>query len=371
MTTLMQAFNQWASRPADERFSSLESLITAVRSVRERARTSKHVNLAQCEVTTLDETPMLRSPSGVIADMTHHAFGQLCRLVEAPAHYLRTLPAALAADNLNLGLCRLPESADADTMAFDATLLVDMQDAGAATPARRIRQFCSEKYGRIWNLDVALRLQRLTHERPEWQPAPAAFDGSRGLYASDEDMFCFMVDNDRRIFESLPGGGLGRGFFVSNSEVGAGSFTVTTFLYEYVCGNHRVWGAKGVKELRIPHLGNADEKAFRSLTIELTKYADSSASYDEELIRRARAKIFGATKDEVLDAVFGLRIDGMSRKMIAAGFDRAVEREDRYGDPTSAWALAGGITELSQEKPNAKDRTTLDRAAGKLMEVAF
>ena len=183
MTTLTQAFNQWASRPADERFSSLESLITAVRSVRERARTSKHVDLAQCSVVDVDETPMLKSPSGIMADMTHHAFGQLCRLVEAPAHYLRTLPAALAADNLNHGLAALPESADADTMAFDATLLVDLQDAGAPDPARKIRQFCSEKYGRIWSLDVAERLQRLTLERPEWQPAPAAFEAVTGYTA--------------------------------------------------------------------------------------------------------------------------------------------------------------------------------------------
>lgn len=360
MTTLMQAFNQWCRRPDDERFSSLSDLAAAVRGWRERARTASGIDLTKVEATLHNDEPALIGPAGVPSTMTHHAFGQLCRLVDAPAAYLRRLSPTLAVNNLREGL----RGADTETMAGASTLLID-------GPSRRIRQFCSEKYGRIWNLDVVERLERLTAQRPEWQPAPAAFDGSRGLYASDEDMFCFFVDNDRRIFESLPGGGLGRGFFVSNSEVGAGSFTVTTFLYEYVCGNHRVWGAKGVREIRIPHLGNADERAFRQLTVELTRYADASASDETAKIEAARRYTFGASKDEVLDAVFGLKIDGLSRRMIAAGFDRAVEREDRYGDPTSAWALAGGITELSQEQPTARGRVNLDRAAGKLMEVAF
>jgi hypothetical protein len=28
-----------------------------------------------------------------------------------------------------------------------------------------------------------------------------------------------------------------------------------TFLYEYVCGNHRVWGARHLDEARIIHIG--------------------------------------------------------------------------------------------------------------------
>jgi excisionase family DNA binding protein len=43
-----------------------------------------------------------------------------------------------------------------------------------------------------------------------------------------------IADSNRRIFETLPGGGLSRGFFVWNSEVGAASFGIQTFFYEYV-----------------------------------------------------------------------------------------------------------------------------------------
>lgn len=184
-------------------------------------------------------------------------------------------------------------------------------------------------------------------------------------------MFCFLVDNERRIFERGPGGGLGRGFFVWNSEVGAASFGIMTFLYEYICGNHRVWGASGVAELRLRHVGNADERAFRDMSFELRKYADSSATELEAQIQSARDFSLGGTKEEVLDKVFGLRLPQLSRKRIAEAQLVAETREDWYGSPRSAWGLAGGITEIARDLPFADERVALDRAAGKVMQLAF
>lgn len=363
MTTLMQASNEWSKRPADERFASLEALHAATTHHKEVSAQARNIKLASLRVEVdgwandPNAKPQLIGESGKRADFTHYSFGQLCRTVGAPAAYLRELPAQLAADNLNVGIQRAEET--------PRNLLF------AQNGALRLRAMTSDSYTRIWNADVTARLLRLTEQQPEWQPAPAAFDGSRGLYASDADMFAFLVDNERRIFESLPGGGLGRGFFVSNSEVGAASFAVTTFFYEYICGNHRVWGAKGVSELRIRHVGNADARAFGSLAVELRKYADASASADEAKISAARTHVLGASKDDVLDAVFGLRIPNITRGVIAASYDKAVEREDWYGAPNTVWGLTGGMTEIARDLPVAADRVELDRAAGRLMEVAF
>lgn len=213
MTTLMQASNEWSKRPADERYASLEALHAATTHHREVSAQAKGVKLATLRVEVdgwandPNARPQLVGESGKRADFTHYSFGQLCRTVGAPAAYLRELPAQLAADNLNVGIARAEET--------PRNLLF------AQNGALRLRAMTSDSYTRIWNADVTARLLRLTEQSPEWQPAPAAFDGSRGLYASDADMFAFLVDNERRIFESLPGGGLGRGFFVSNSEVGA------------------------------------------------------------------------------------------------------------------------------------------------------
>ena len=364
--TLTAAFNQWANRPADQRFSSLADLHAAVLHHREASVEATDVKLDTLRVepivpegtTAGNEQPMLVSSTGRVAEFNHWSFGQLCRRIGAPASYLRELPANLVADNMNHGLVNAEprDNGKGDNLLF--------QQNGSLV----LRSALSPDYTRIWNSDITSRLIELTQRAPEWQPAPAAFDGSRGLYASDKDMFAFLVDNDRRIFESLPGGGLGRGFFVSNSEVGDASFRITTFLYEYVCGNHRVWGAQGIHEIRIPHIGNADARAFGKLTLELKKYANVAASEDEAKIESMRRYKLGATKDEVLDAVFKL---GITRKVAQQAYAVAVENEQSYGDPNTVWGYTGGLTEVARDLPNADERVALERQAGKIMQIAF
>ena len=81
------------------------------------------------------------------------------------------------------------------------------------------------------------------------------------LYAGDRDMFIFLADEQNRI--ELPGrrdgktGQLARGFFVSNSEVGAGTLKLKTFLFDYVCCNRIVWGAEQFNEIKIRHTAGA------------------------------------------------------------------------------------------------------------------
>lgn len=372
-SVLTAATNEWSNRPADQRFASLADLHAAVLHHREAAVEAPDIKLSSLQVIASSAAavrgssgapedsivePMLLSGNGNVARFTHNSFGQLARRIGAPAGYLRSLPVGLVAENMNHGLSNVEprENGEGDTLLF------------AQNGSLVLRAALSPTYKRIWNSDVTSRLIALTEAAPEWQPAPAAFDGSRGLYASDKDMFAFLVDNDRPIFESLPGGGLARGFFVSNSEVGDASFRITTFLYEWICGNHRVWGATGVKEIRIPHIGDADARAFSKITVELRKYADAAASDDEAKITAQRSYILGATKDQVLDAVFGL---GVSRKIAAKALAIAEASEERYGNPFSVWGFNGGLTEVARDLPNADERVALERQAGKVAQIAF
>lgn len=360
-TVLEQASREWSSRPADQRFSSLEALHTAVTERRVHSYERPEIPVATLRAEAADGKVVLTGAKNVPSKLSHWAFGQLSSLVGAPAGYLRNLPATLAVQNLNHGLKKL------DVADPEATTKILLYQNGEP----EVRALTSEDYARIWDSDVISRLIRLTEENPVWQPAPAAFDGSRGLYASDHDVFAFLVDNERRIFEKDQNGGLGRGFFVKNSETGASSFQVTTFFYEYVCGNHRVWGASGVRELRIRHVGRADDRAFSLLAGELRTYAESTAADDETKIASAKTFILGGNKDEVLDKVFGLRIPGLGRKLIEAGYDKAVEHEAWYGNPRSAWGLTGGLTEVARDMEYADKRTEIDRAAGKVLQLAF
>ncbi len=361
--TLTRASREWASRPPDERFTSLEALHGQAQHYRAAAVESPRVPYASLRARADEDQVRLVGSKGQAAGLTHWAFGQLASRVGAPAGYLRSLPADLAAANLNHGL------AAADP-AETANILIHRTTSEGGEKAYLVRAFVSQEYTRIWNADVTARLMRLAEEGP-WQPAPAAFDGSRGLYLSDHDVFCFLVDSGRRIFEKDPNGGLSRGFFTWNSEVGARSFGVMTFLYSYVCGNHMVWGVQGAREIRLRHVGNADERAFRGLSWELRKYADASASVDEERIRTAQAFRIAGSKDEVLDKLFGLRTIGLSRKALSEGYAAAEAHSDWYGNPKSAWGMAQGITERARELVYADERVDMERAASRVVQMAF
>jgi hypothetical protein len=375
---LYRASNQWANRPDDERFTNLDEMLASCRYYRESAATAT-VALSNLRATA-DSGEVRISGNAATARLTNWAFGQLARIAEAPAGYLRTLPAALACDNLN---CKLP------TVEGDGKLLLHRNGDLI------MRCITSDDYVRIWNTDVIERLQGLGSEWrvPPARPARQGQAGSRpataadvlaatgfglsvnvgdmiapaGLYASDHDMFAFMVNESRRI-EDGSDGGLSRGFFISNSEVGAGALRLTTFMYRHVCGNHIVWGASNVTETKIVHRGRAGDRFNAEFLVELKRYADDAASEDEARIVSAKRCIIAADKDSVIDLLFGKRL--LSRRQIAAAYDYAEQEESNLA-PTTVWGMVQGITRLSQDCQFAEERVDIDRAAGKVLEMAF
>lgn len=358
MTTLVQASNEWTYRPPDERFNSIEAARDAI------LKRTNTMRLAVLDWTALQVKPNLEGTKMLLngktraAELNYHSFGQLCARVKAPADYLRSLPLELAATNLNTGI---QLRGDGDNQ---AKVILGDEETGL-----ECRGLVTTDYSQVLDLDFANRMVKLKEAGLGWQEAPAAFDGSRGQYAGKSNCFFFFVDNTRRIFEKDPNGGLGRGVFVWNSEVGDRSWGFMTFLYEYVCGNHRVWGAKGVQEIRGVHRGQARDKAFKTFEVEIKKYGESSATELEGQIEKARKFTLGATKDEVLDMIFQRGL--MGRKKATEAYALAEANEGWYGAPNTAWGFAGGMTQMARDLPNADERTELDRAAGKVLEMAF
>ena len=378
---IMKASHQWASRPADERYWNLADLYTATKAHREAATTST-VKIADLRVETVSENIQLVGRTGVPAEITHFAFAQLAARAGAPASYLRDLPATLACQNLNYGLKRRA----AEEPGAEAKLLLHRNGGFYA------RAITSDRYTRIWNYSIIERLLGLEIHGWKTPPARPAEPGSgntriataadaalsltvregdtigpAGLYASFEDLFVFQVHPERIIRDGSEGG-LMRGFLLWNSEVGKSTFGVMSFLLRGCCGNHIIWNASEVAELRLRHVGSADERAFAGLDVELRKYADESAVETEGKILAARNFILkGKTVDDVLDVVFSAKI--LSRKTALQAYESVVPEED--GDPYTAWGYAQGITRLSQRAQNADVRVELDRAAGKVLELAF
>lgn len=352
---LFKAHRQWAERPEDERFASIQHLYDATKAYADIAR-EKVVPYSSLRVEANGNEVNLVGKAGIPASLTHWAFGQLCSKVEAPASYLRNLPPTLAAQNLNHGLAHRAEQNDTAALLFHSN------------GSLMLRSILSEQYSRIWNYEVAERL--LDMESKGWKPAMPDIRKSLGdfpaLYASDHDMFAFVRNNQARIAEPGNPEGLQRGVIVENSEVGASALKLTRFLYREMCGNHIIWGASKVLELSVRHVGSARER-WNEYSYQLKRYAESSASDEEATIASMKSKVIAQTKDEVLDTLFGKRALAISRKTLEAGYDATLPDVD--GSPNTVWGMVQGLTRYSQTIPYADERTKVDRAAGRVLEI--
>jgi len=357
MTTLMKANSQWSNRAPDERFDSIEAMHAQALLYQAQAKefSIKSPRVLAKAIDVSDGEIVLNNKNATRqARLTNWSFGQLCKEAEAPPSYLSRLPAPLAKECLQTGLMNAPD---------DECKIMFRENGGV-----QLRALNSPRYSRIWNADITKRLVDLK-SRGTWQEAPAAYDGSRGQYLGDRDMFAFFVDNNRRIFERAPGGGLSRGFFAWNSEVGYASFGVMMFMYQHICGNHIVWEASNISEIRVRHVGDANSRGFQNLMVQVRKYAEGSATEDEARIEAAHTYKLGTTQDEVLARLFGLNL--APKKTMEAAYDVACKHEDWYGDPRSAWAVSSGITQIARDLPNADARVALDRVGAKVLELAW
>lgn len=351
---LYQAHHQWANRPADERFASLEAMHETTKGYADRASESR-IPWALLRADADGNDLYLTRGQGT-ARIGHYAFGQLANRIAAPASYLRQLPATLAAQNLNHGLkTRAPGG--------EAQLLFH------SNGERVLRAATSETYTRIWNHEVIERLLDLS-ARTGLVPARPTFretgDDAPALYASDHDMFAFLMSGQREVRGPL-GDQLFRGIIVVNSEVGAAALRVLAFYFRAICGNHIIWGAEEIAEVRLIHRSGIRQN-WLDAQVRVRRYLDASETFDRARFSEMLVKI-ADTKDAVLDRVFGKMKGQITRRALDAGYDAVVPGED--GSPRSVYGLAQGITRHSQTLSYADERTALDRAAGKLMSLTF
>ncbi len=366
MTTLMQASAQWASRPAEERFTSL----LAMHATMDERRRASHAlvkpsrNLAAAptddgrglQVLSLDDNGNVRG----ISTPTHWSFGQLASLVGAPAGYLRDLPPAVASDCLNFGL-RVARDAQ------DVGVLVRRDDEGLT-----LRACTGPRYGRIWNADVVGALiERFGDGRTGDFRVPGEFGrevevtkANTTLYAGDRDMFVFLADEKNRI--TLPGrrngreGTLARGFFVWNSEEGNSTFGVKTFLFDYVCQNRIVWGAHELEEIRIRHTASAPGRFIEEVAPALELYAQATESSTLRVIEDARKARVESDLDKFLATRFGPRVGERIKAAHVADEGRPIE---------TVWDVVTGATAYARSIPWTAERVAMEEQAGSLLDA--
>lgn len=357
MSNLMTASRQWASRPDDQRYVSLEALKEGVAKRRGESWTTA-VPLPSLRIMPVAGDDLVIQVEdrtrNRIAELepSNWSFAQLCGAASCPTSYLKTLPAELAAINLQYGLEHNAKRDDGLILAHE-------------NGEHRLTALTSTTYGRIWDEQVVDAVIKVNGDG-RWEiPAAsyAAKDPKRAttLYASDRDVFIFLVDPKNPI--EVAGEQLFRGFMVWNSEVGSKTFGLTTFLYRYVCDNRIIWGATNVQELTIRHTGGAPERFAYEGRKYLERYAEESGQVLEGQI--VAAKNLEVVKED----------KGVTSWLQARGFTKAVadaakaKAEEEEGSARSLWNIVQGITAHARSVNNADDRVDLERRAGNLLNL--
>lgn len=367
--------SQWFARPPDQRHLSLDDLRAAV-TKRSAANIQEVIDVDHIRVDAdRANADILKVGYSVHGDVletqpTHWSFGQLAGLAKAPAGYLRSLPASIAAINLGYGLRSVRD---------ENVKLYHNRDDGtlyAATGA---------DYGRIFDSEVVEAVQRVAGNGTgdtRWK-VPGLLDWSKGtynpfvdvttqtttLYASDRDVFIFLVDDTHPIsIGKLPNGDddlVFRGFYVYNSEVGSKALGASFFLLRGVCQNRNLWGVEDQHTLKIRHSKFAPRRFAAEVGPALLSYSEQSVAPIQQGIANAKAAVVAKTDDDRRDFLTKRDFSAKQADDIIA----TVLREEGR-PPESVWDFVQGITAVARKIEHTDNRVSLERVAGKLLQKA-
>ena len=366
--------SEWFSRPDDERYLSLTDLHDAVRRRADCAQTRTVESRAVRVEASRDDAErlalMVPGRSEPVTP-THWSFGQLCSLVGAPTSYMRQLPAPLAGINLQHGL-----------LSHRGELLKTLEaDNGRV----ELRAVTGPDYGRIWDHELTAAVMKIAGNGTgdtRWK-VPGVLDWATmthnpfvdvtkettTLYASDRDVFLFLVDDTNPIEAGRLADGSPdlyfRGFYCWNSEVGSKTLGIASFYLRAVCMNRNLWGVENFEQITIRHSKFAAQRFAHEATPALTSFANSSASPFIAGIKAARERIVARTEE---DRDSFLRKRGFSKSETSKIIETVLHEEGH--PPESVFDFVQGITALARGKAHQDARLELEGKAKRLLEQA-
>lgn len=383
------ASNQWAKRPADERYWNLAEMGAAMEA---RKAESREITAKLDSVKVIDEgDDLVLSFGDRSAVLGNLATEQLTRRVGFHPTALTLLSPGLAAKVLNERIAATAKTEDGGDRSIQALIRIGA-DGNAG-----IRSVTSEKYSRIWDtqmVELANQLQGLGFRVPPARPVGIPGERTReateadcgfgtgggglavkpgdtiapgGLYSGDRDSFMLLVQPHGE--DGGDGSEFMRAVTLRNSEVGTGSFSLSVALIRAVCGNHILWGYREIMNVNRKHIGNVAASIDLAKS-KLGEISGRSIMPELEVIQTLRNRTLGDSLDSVADAVYKLRVSPvLTQGLISRAMASAEKWRDVDGDPFSAWGVVNGLTRISQESGFADERLDIDMAAGKLMAV--
>lgn len=356
----MRVHREFMSRPSDERFTSLPAARDKAMADQALSRQGT-VNTHAIEVVPKGTDIVLKGKQGKDMIMNNWSAGQLSALSGIPAA-LYDQPADLLARNFNWGL-RARETEEVQLLVTDRG------------PSWEVRAMTGPKYGRIWDAEVltamvdrfgdgvtgdwrvpGIRGTKLDKVTPE---NTTIFYGQRGP-------FVFLADEEHRVTvkgrrDGKPGS-LARGFYITNSEVGAGKLRIGLYLYDFLCANRIIWGMEQFEEISIRHSSMAPHRWIHEAMPKVQAFAESSAAPAEAKIRAAQQHLLG-TGDQVADFLNRRFTKSQTVNMMAVH----VEEEGRPVE--TRWDAVTAATAYAKSIPWQDERFAVERKAGELLAV--
>jgi hypothetical protein len=360
----MELSKQWATRPDDEKFLSLGDLSSYL-SDRDRQRREHVASVDDFEVIHDAREVMLESKNGRRM-LSNWSFGQLAQRAGAPASYLRSLSPKLASECIREGLVSATNEQNKFYYSKD-----------------RVHAITSPTYGRISDSSVAAAVCKLAGNGTgdtrwkipgtmDWRtmiydPMTPITKETTTLYAGDRDVWMFLVDDLNPIQVGVARNGepdyLFRGFYVSNSEVGAGVLQLATFYLRGLCCNRIMWGVEQFREIRIKHTRFAPDRFVRQVIPALAQFAGGGEGKVIEGVRAAKQAVIGSSDEESIEF---LRKFGLTARRAGEVLSVHVAEE---GQPVrTIWDAANGITAVARSCEWQDERVTLELTAKKLLD---
>jgi len=361
MNANLTTAREYASRPADQRFPSLGALIADAKHERELSKevayNLKDLRAASTWVEGANAaTLQLESPKGR-ARFSHWSFGQLCRMLGAPASYLRELPPTIAADCLNHGL----------TAAENGTSANLLVRAANGTPEPVIRACTSKTYGRVWDHELYSAVDDLIARHSGWT-VESVTRGDRDSVLTISNKRATLQDPSVQRIVNDPqadvGGIMYRSLTIGNSEVGGGSVWYEGGIFRARCKNLMLWSAVVESRYRRRHVGShVLRDVVRNLSHFAFRYLEQSSERDEAIIRQLIDREIASTREGVIDE---LRAMGATQEQAQQAYATCEMYE--AASPRSFWGVVQGMTRASQQTEYSSDRLELDRLAAQILQ---
>lgn len=371
MTTNLTVLSRsLTTRPADEHFATFADLRTAAATDDRNARVCTVASDSLEVVADADQLMLVSKKSGRGYPMTYHSSRRVAQLAGANADFVfGRLTPRVAAIALTDSLSRTSEDVQ-----LHLGTVTRSSDLGHDGPV--VRGITGTTYARVSD-------NAILHEVNEWL-LPSGFVPALPTMNTDAQRNNIMGNNKPALFRGLSsslfffmaegrgGEGAGgrpchRGVLTSNSEVGQGSVKVTRFIFDALCANFIVWGARELQTTRRIHRGEPS-RILRDVREQLRRETPEIMAAELDIMRRAAEVAFAPDLDTAVERL--IKQFELSEAAAKTSLLLAAGGENRGTNAlTHAW-VANGVTSFAKSAANADRLVELATVGGDIYLAA-